>query len=51
MLNELLQVLALDGVEDREEVIAARQPTLRQTVWEIGHEVLVAYDLWPQLLD
>ena len=50
MLDKPTHVLGTESVHDVEEVVAVREPALREFVWEVLHEVAGGSNLGPQVL-
>ena len=50
MLYKPTYVIGTESVHDVEEVVAVREPALREFVWEVLHEVVGASNLGPQVL-
>jgi len=51
MVNHLLEVVGVDGVEHVEEILPRRVSVLRQEVGEKEHELRVLLEIWPELDD
>ena len=50
MLYKPTNVVGTESVHDVEEVVAVREPALREFVWEVLHEVVGGSNLGPQIL-
>ena len=50
VLDKPAHVVGTESVHDVEEVVAVREPALREFVWEVLHEVAGGPNLGPQVL-
>ena len=50
MLYKPTHVVGTESVHDVEEVVAVREPALRERVWEVLNEVAGGSNLGPQVL-